>query len=110
MRTKKGVRRKRRTATTEEARRWDEEPSVQVKGDRDPHYRSLCQSQDYRPLNVRQSDGTKEPKLTRLLSLSLTSCVRVCVYVCVCVCVRVCVRVCVCVCVCVFTVTIVNQV
>ena len=37
----------------EEARRWDEEPSGQVKGDRDPHYRSLCQSQAYRPLNVR---------------------------------------------------------
>ena len=39
-------------ATTEEARRWDAEPSRQVKGDRDPHYRSLCQSQAYRPLCV----------------------------------------------------------
>ncbi len=39
-------------ATTEEARRWDTEPSGQVKGDRDPHYRSLCQSQAYRPLCV----------------------------------------------------------
>ena len=52
MRTRKGVRRKRRTTTTEEARRWDEEPSGQVKGDSDPYYRSICQSQAYRPLNV----------------------------------------------------------
>ena len=38
--------------TTEEARRWDEEPSGQVKGDSDPYYRSIYQSKAYRPLNV----------------------------------------------------------
>jgi hypothetical protein len=36
--------------TTEETRWWDEGPSGQVKVDRDPHYRSLCQCQAYRPL------------------------------------------------------------
>ena len=52
MRTKEGVRRGCRGATTEEGRRWDGEPSGQVKGDRDPHYRILYQSQAYRPLCV----------------------------------------------------------
>ena len=52
MRTREGVRKGGGAATTEEARRWDEEPCGQVKGDRDPYYRSLCQSQDYRPLCV----------------------------------------------------------
>jgi hypothetical protein len=57
-RTRDGTRRGGGGLRTTEVKNWDEGLSVQVKGNGDPHCRSLSQNQDYGTLQISQGRST----------------------------------------------------